>query len=63
MAPVGSRESLAAAIKAEANSVYFGIGKKTSSFLQRFIKSLVLLHRKVRKNVIFIHKIELCSVI
>ena len=27
MAPVGSRESLAAAIKAGANSVYFGIGK------------------------------------
>ncbi len=27
MAPVGSRESLAAAIKAGANSIYFGIGK------------------------------------
>ena len=27
MAPVGSRESLAAALKAGANSVYFGIGK------------------------------------
>ena len=27
MAPVGSRESLAAAIQAGANSVYFGIGK------------------------------------
>ena len=27
MAPVGSRESLAAAINAGANSVYFGIGK------------------------------------
>ena len=27
MAPVGSRESLAAAIHAGANSVYFGIGK------------------------------------
>ena len=27
MAPVGSRESLAAAIKAGADSVYFGIGK------------------------------------
>ena len=26
MAPVGSRESLAAAINAGANSVYFGIG-------------------------------------
>ena len=29
MAPVGSRESLAAAIQAGANSVYFGIGKLT----------------------------------
>ena len=27
MAPVGSRESLAAAIQAGADSVYFGIGK------------------------------------
>ena len=27
MAPVGSRESLAAALKAGANSIYFGIGK------------------------------------
>ena len=27
MAPVGCRESLAAAIKAGANSIYFGIGK------------------------------------
>ena len=27
MAPVGSRESLAAAIKAGADSVYFGIGQ------------------------------------
>ncbi|MCD8290710.1 MAG: U32 family peptidase, partial [Prevotella sp.] len=27
MAPVGSRESLAAAIKAGAGSVYFGIGR------------------------------------
>ena len=27
VAPVGSRESLAAAIQAGANSVYFGIGK------------------------------------
>ena len=27
MAPVGSRESLAAALQAGANSVYFGIGR------------------------------------
>ena len=27
MAPVGSRESLAAAIQAGANSIYFGIGQ------------------------------------
>ena len=31
MAPVGSRESLAAAIQAGADSVYFGIGKPPST--------------------------------
>ena len=43
MAPVGSYESLAAAIQAGANSVYFGVGKlnmrlraaAASSFMRR----------------------------
>jgi hypothetical protein len=38
MAPVGARESLAAAIKAGANSVYFGIGKKTYIFFAEVYK-------------------------